>query len=175
MDFFVRPMTHSDIREVYNIRMQGGVMPNVLSLPSDTLEEAQNYFTGEDPQRAHFFVAEELSSQGFRVVGAASLVISPKLRQRHIASLGLMVHEDYHRRGIGRMLMNSVVDLAYNWLGLVRLELEVFCDNTPAIRLYEEMGFVCEGIKTCAQMRLGRYVNVAFMARINKNKINSQE
>jgi L-phenylalanine/L-methionine N-acetyltransferase len=37
--------------------------------------------------------------------------------------------------------MQAAVDLADKWLNLTRLELEVYTDNAPAIRLYKKFGF----------------------------------
>ncbi len=54
-------------------------------------------------------------------------------------------HDQWQGRGVGRALMEAAVDLADNWLSLTRLELTVFADNAPAIRLYERVGFEVEG------------------------------
>lgn len=77
-----------------------------------------------------------------------------------------MVHDDYTRRGIGSALLAAIIDLAENWLGLTRLELEVFVDNEPAIRLYEKYGFVIEGTKRRYALRDGVYVDTHVMARL---------
>ncbi len=37
--------------------------------------------------------------------------------------------------------MSEILDLADNWLMLVRIELGVFTDNEKAIKLYEKFGF----------------------------------
>lgn len=39
---------------------------------------------------------------------------------------------------LGTALMRELLDAADNWLGFKRLELTVFTDNAPAIRLYEK-------------------------------------
>jgi L-phenylalanine/L-methionine N-acetyltransferase len=44
--------------------------------------------------------------------------------------------------------MQATVDLADKWLNLTRLELEVYTDNEPAIRLYKKFGFAVEGTLT---------------------------
>lgn len=167
MEFLVRPMEHTDIRAVYSIRLQEGVFRNLSAMPSDTLTSSEDFFTNTDPAYYHFYVAEARDQYDVQVVGAASLVISNKQRQRHVAALGIMVHEGFQGRGVGRALMERLIDLSDNWLALVRLELDVFADNKHAIRLYESLGFVQEGIKQKAQVRLGKYEDLAFMARIN--------
>ena len=77
-----------------------------------------------------------------------------------------MVHPDMQGMGVGSALMAALLDLADNWLMLVRLELEVFTDNERAIRLYEKLGFEREGLKRMSAVRGGRYVDEYVMARI---------
>lgn len=100
-----------------------------------------------------------------RVVGSAGLQVHGG-RERHAAALGIIVHADFHGRGIGRALMNAVLDVADNWLMLVRVELEVCADNTPAIARYESLGFHTEGRKRNATIRRGSYQDVLVMGRI---------
>lgn len=52
-----------------------------------------------------------------------------------------MVRRDFQNQGIGRAMLEKVLDLADNWLMLVRLELTVFADNERAVHLYESLGF----------------------------------
>ena len=57
------------------------------------------------------------------------MVVNTKERQRHIASFGITVKEGFHGQGIGKALMNTLIDLADNWLNLHRIELTVYTDN----------------------------------------------
>jgi ribosomal-protein-alanine N-acetyltransferase len=64
--------------------------------------------------------------------------------EAHILSFA--VHPDYRRRGIGRTMMEGVLDAAKR-LGLRTATLEVRVSNTSAIRLYEKMGFRIAAIR----------------------------
>ncbi len=64
----------------------------------------------------------------------------------------MSVHDDFQNRGVGSALMAAMIELADNWLGLRRIELEVYADNAAAIHLYEKFGFVIEG-RTSARAR----------------------
>lgn len=75
----------------------------------------------------------------------AGLHVRKLPRQRHSAVLGIMVHSDFHGKGVGNRLMETLVDLADNWLLLKRIDLTVFPDNHGAIKRYEKFGFVVEG------------------------------
>jgi len=76
------------------------------------------------------------------------------------------VHDEWQGKGIGTALMRAGVDLADKWLNLTRLELKVYTDNEPAVRLYERFGFVHEGTLQQYAFRDGRYVDAYLMARL---------
>lgn len=89
-------------------------------------------------------------------------------RQAHAAGLGMGVHDAFTGRGIGAALIGAMLDAADNWLALRRIELTVFPDNAPAIRLYERHGFVREGLKRQDAFRAGAYVDSLLMARLRQ-------
>ena len=78
----------------------------------------------------------------------------------------MFVHDAYQGRGIGTRLMEVLIDAADRWLGLVRVELEVYPDNDRAVRLYERFGFQVEGRKRLHAWRDGRYVDSLVMGRL---------
>jgi len=80
------------------------------------------------------------------IVGEAELKqLTPK-RCAHVAVLSVGVHPDFHRRGIGRALMQHLIDHARAH-ALKRLELQVRSDNDAAIALYRGLGFRHEGTR----------------------------
>ena len=78
----------------------------------------------------------------------------------------MAVHDEWKGKGIGSALMKAVIEMADNWLNLKRLELEVYTDNTAAIKLYEKFGFEIEGTLRKHAFRAGKYVDSYAMARI---------
>ena len=61
-----------------------------------------------------------------------------------------------------------MIELTDKWLNLIRLELEVYTDNEPAIRLYKKFDFIIEGTHVNFAYRDGQYVDAHFMARLKK-------
>jgi putative acetyltransferase len=100
-----------------------------------------------------------------RIVGSAG-IHRHKGRRRHVGEVGMSVHDDFQRRGIGSALTAALVDVADNWLDLKRLELTVYLDNEPAIRLYRKFGFEVEGTCRGYAFRDGQYVDSFSMARL---------
>ena len=49
---------------------------------------------------------------------------------------------------------------------MTRLELTVFCENTPAVRLYRKMGFEIEGIRRNSMKLDGVYKDEYAMAKM---------
>ena len=80
----------------------------------------------------------------------------------------MAVRDDWHGKGVGSALMQATVDLADRWLNLTRLELDVFTDNEPAIRLYKKFGFTTEGTMVQFAFRGGQFVDVYLMARLRR-------
>lgn len=91
--------------------------------------------------------------------------ISPKTHEgfTHCGTLGMGVRKDFRRLGIGRRLLEQTIDEA-RAMGLERIELEVFASNTPAIRLYDQAGFVVEGVKKRGRKLDGEYDDLVQMA-----------
>ena len=101
------------------------------------------------------------------VVAMAGLHVYPKSpRRRHVGYVGMAVHDKWHARGIGTALMKAIIELADNWLNLARLELNVWIDNEPALRLYKKLGFEIEGTQRKYAFRDGAYVDAYAMARV---------
>jgi putative acetyltransferase len=106
------------------------------------------------------------------VVGQCGLHTFPnRPRRRHVGQIGMAVRDDWQGKGVGTAMMRALIDLADNWVNLSRLELEVYTDNEPAIKLYQKFGFTIEGTASNFAFRDGQYVDVYFMARLRPTSI----
>ena len=100
-----------------------------------------------------------------RIVGFSALV-QDNGRQANSGSLGLVVvHDEWTGRGVGRALIQGVLDLADNWLGLRRLKLKVAADNLAAVALYQGAGFVETGRHRAEDFCDGGFVDSLSMVR----------
>ena len=99
-----------------------------------------------------------------RIIGRLSVARDPHPASRHVADVGLMVARDERRRGVGRALMEA----AESWARenrVAKLELHVFPHNTPAIALYEKLGYRREGMRRRHYRRGGRLLDAILMAK----------
>ncbi len=139
-----------------------GVVAGTLQLPYQSVEARRERW-GQSPPGSHNLVAE---IDG-RVVGSAGLHVQPADRRRHVGSIGMGVHDDVQGRGVGTALMDAILDLAFNWLGLRRIELTVYADNAPAVHLYQKFGFAIEGTARHYALRNGTLVDAYHMALLH--------
>ncbi|MEO1491274.1 MAG: GNAT family N-acetyltransferase [Pseudomonadota bacterium] len=147
----------ADIADLYN---QPKVIDGTLRMPFTPETGLDDWLSGTNATR-RFVIAE---GEG-RAVGFIRL-LRHEGRMSHVGDLFLAVHDNWHGRGIGRALMKAALDVADNWMGLVRLQLEVFTGNAAAIRLYESLGFQTEGRARAGTICNGEFVDHFYMARL---------
>jgi putative acetyltransferase len=81
-----------------------------------------------------------------RILGLAELKQLRPARCRHVGTLSVGVHPSAQHLGVGRALLNALIDHAES-ADLLRLDLFVRADNERAIALYRSLGFVHEGTR----------------------------
>ena len=163
MNIIIRLITQGDATAIHAIYEDREVIRNTLRTPYDSLALYKK-FLENIPEQQKFLVACNESNE---VIGEIALSTMTR-RRHHVGHIGMVVDRKYRRKGVGSALLTSVIDLAYNWLGLTRLELEVFTDNIAAIKLYEKFGFVKEGTSRAYALREGSYDDVHIMALLKK-------
>ena len=163
----IRAMEEADFAALTAIRNCPGVRWGTLSLPYESERRMRALYSGPpDPKDRHLVACVD----GV-VVGSASLRCAPGLRRAHVGSVGIMVQDDWQKRGVGTKLFAALIDLADNWLNLKRLDLEVFTDNHAAIALYKRFGFAIEGTRRADAFRDGAYVDSYAMARLRAGAV----
>jgi putative acetyltransferase len=161
-DITIRAAAPADADDLAAIYAHIDVVANTGQVPLKGRDFWRDFYKSRDPNGV-----ELVAIVDGKAVGHLGLLGNATPRRKHVASFGLCVHADYQRRGVGAALMRAMLDLADNWLNLVRLELSVFTDNAGAIALYERHGFVREGVVRCDSFRAGRYADTLRMARLN--------
>ncbi|WP_434633426.1 GNAT family N-acetyltransferase [Chromobacterium sp. CV08] len=161
--YLIRSVEPSDAAAIHRIKTSPGVYPDTLQLPYQSLSATEKQLSSR-PANIHQLVACAADGE---VVGSVGLIVNEGMRVRHSADLFLVVRDDWQGKGVGGALMRAIVDLADNWLGLIRIELKVVHDNARAIALYEKSGFEYEGRLRREQLRAGKLEDVLVMGRLN--------
>ena len=80
-----------------------------------------------------------------QVIGLLDFWGGERPDNRHAGYFGMSVAKAWRGRGVGRRMLQSVIEEARDWPGFCRIELECVVWNAPAIGLYESLGFKVEG------------------------------
>jgi putative acetyltransferase len=156
----IRAASVADWEALAALRDLPGVRTGTLRLPFARPEQTRRWL--ESLTEHDMIIVAEFEGQ---IVGLAGLH-RHKGRRQHAADLGISVHDDYRRRGIGKALLEALIEAADRWLGISRVELTVFTDNEAAIALYQQAGFVTEGVLKSYALRDGAFADVFTMARL---------
>lgn len=124
----IRPMQASDLPAVAKLENKYFSVPWSGHVLKQSLEKPEYLF----------FVASEKGE----AVGYGGML--KVLEEGDI--LNIVVDERFRGRGIGRKLTQALLEEGKRQ-GMQAFTLEVRVSNTPAIRLYESLGFVSEGIR----------------------------
>jgi L-phenylalanine/L-methionine N-acetyltransferase len=162
MRIIIRRAEPSDYEAVCAMFAGANVIWGTLQMPFPSLEQWRKRLA--EPAEGQLNLVACMDNQVIGQLGLRTFPHSP--RRRHVGQLGMAVRDDSQGKGAGTALMQAAVDLADKWLNLERLELEVYIDNAPAVRLYTKFGFVIEGTLVRFAFRDGRYVDAYAMARL---------
>ena len=100
-------------------------------------------------------------------IGNCSLMsVGTSTRYKHRCTIAIALYKAYCGRGIGRMMLETVLSEAKK-LGYGQAELEVVTENLGAIALYESVGFVkCGVLPNSMKYRDGTTVDSYWMVKI---------
>lgn len=158
----VRRFEERDAADVAAIFAHESVVEMTAQIPHRGPEFWGGFYRARDPD-----AVELVAEVDDHAVGHLGILTNRAPRRKHVASFGIGVHPDFQGRGVGKALLTELVNLADNWLNLLRVELSVASDNARAIALYQKFGFVVEGEARFDIFTGGRYASSLHMARLH--------
>jgi ribosomal protein S18 acetylase RimI-like enzyme len=133
-------------------------------LEAPPLEETTKFVLNSIKQKNPHFVV----LSGGKVVGWCDVLRKThRVVYSHCGTLGIGLLPKFRGRGIGRQLMQTTIDAAWQY-GMTRIELTVREHNANAIALYKKLGFQIEGLQRNAVRIDGQYQNVYAMALVRE-------
>jgi len=162
MDLVIRRAEPSDYEAFAHHLSDPLVFPGTLQPPHPSLEMWRKRMA--DMAETDYLLVALADGEFAGLAGLHSTGKSP--RRAHAMHLGITVSGKWQGRGVGRALMGALLDLADNWLNVIRIELTVFTENARAIALYKQCGFEIEGTHRAYALREGRYADTYSMARV---------
>ncbi|MDG5472020.1 GNAT family N-acetyltransferase [Jeotgalibacillus sp. ET6] len=122
-------------------------MNYLITLPEELTGDLSQYTEWVekmiDQDRETFIVAEVNGE----LAGWIVFQSSHRKRLAHTGSLGMMVGAEHRGKGIGKLLLNALLEWAERHEDIKKVSLGVFSDNHRALSLYKKMGFQEEGRK----------------------------
>lgn len=103
------------------------------------------------------------------IVGSADLHNGERRRIQHVATPGITVLKEFRSIGVGKALMDALIEWASAHPIIEKIGLGVFANNAGAINLYKKLGFVEEGRKV-KEIKIGpdNYVDSILMYKFVK-------
>jgi RimJ/RimL family protein N-acetyltransferase len=166
----VRTLTAADAREYREFRLRA-LRDSPAAFTSSFAEEAAKPLRAtierlEPAGRPHDAVLGAFDPDG-TLVGTAGLAVCPRAHERHKGLLfGMAVARPVAGRGIGKLLVQQVLDSASAVDGLLQVGLTVSEGNLPAERLYRSCGFEVWGREPQANIVAGQPVAKLHMIRM---------
>lgn len=132
---------------------------------ANTLEEeakwlAERLISISEGKVVHYFAVERKSG---KIIGSCEAKLG-KMRESHVATMGIGVSKDFRGRGLGKKLLALTLEGARR-IGAKRATLSVFSINRPALGLYRKMGFRPEGRLRGHLFYKGKYVDKLLMSK----------
>lgn len=91
------------------------------------------------------------------------------IKGNQVATLFIGIGDKSHQgKGYGKKALNELINYGFDKLNLYRIQLNVISFNTPAINLYEKVGFQKEGTMKEFVLRNGQRYDLYMYAKLKK-------
>ena len=158
----IRPAEPNDAAAICEIHNQG-IVDRIATLDTTlrTVEGTREWLSARASR--HPVVIAEVNGA---TVGWASLnPFNPRAAYDHVADFSVYVERSWRGKGIGRQLLDRLIDAARN-LGYHKMVLAAMAHNTAGVALYARTGFSRVGVYREQGLLDGKWVDVVVMEKI---------
>ena len=144
---------------------------NVVGGETDFLSFGKNEFNQKVEAYKKFLESTRLEQNSIillatindEIISIASINSSQKNRIKHVGTLGIVISEQFTGQGLGRKMMEQLIQWATSNGVTTKVSLVTREDNNLAIELYEKLGFEKEGLIKKDTLIDGVYYNTIVM------------
>ena len=123
-------------------------------------EDFLNYALSGGSERMMFVMADPVTEEYWGQISLEHIS-----RRDGTAEVGVVLAKEEHRgKGIGREALSLLLRYAFDTLGLRRVELTVFAENSRARLCYLKAGFIEEGVARQKTWKNGKFHDIVSMA-----------
>lgn len=164
-EFTIRQPNEDDAASIINhSKLMFTSTDQLLTLAEEytiTIEKEKSWIKDLNENPRSLLLGAECES---KLVGFLFFISNSKIKNAHVGEFGVNVHPSYQRVGIGRALIQTLLNWAKENALVEKVSLQVFASNTNAINLYQSLGFIEEGrhVKAVKQTN-GEYIDVIQM------------
>jgi len=148
------------IAEIYNYEVERSTA--TFDLVPRSVEEQRMWISA----RSGAFCALVADDAVSGVVGFAALsTYRDRAGYRTTVENSVYVHRDHQRRGVGRLLLSALLDVARD-SGFHTVIARIDSQSVGSIALHESLGFVSVGIERQIGRKFGRWLDSVIMQKI---------
>ncbi len=134
IEYHIREMEREDLEQVATLEASCFSMPWKYKDFEDVLV---------NPNRFYFVADARIENTVSCIIGGC--MFTSVVGEGDISNVA--VHEKYRKLGIATSLLETLISFGRTHCDITAFTLEVRSKNVPAIRLYEKLGFVTEGVR----------------------------
>lgn len=131
-----------------------------------TLEDEKKYLLPFYKQIENDEAIKLFAFQGGEIVGVSD-VVPQERTSNHVGTFGLIIKKEYRGEGIGKLLMQLVLQETKKLNKIMIIHLGVFGENKLAFELYKKMGFKIYGNLPQGVRHKDNYDDHIFMYKLN--------
>lgn len=151
-----------DAKDIVKWRNQIEVINNLFSYKGITLSEHKNWFEGylKDNSRIEFVIFVKEDNKKIGTIGLSNIDY-----KNQKAEYGILIGENAEwGKGYAEEASFAIINYGFKELNLNKIYLHVFKANIKALRLYNKLGFIEEGILRRHIFKNGDFKDVVVMS-----------
>jgi len=164
MEIYLRAVQATDYEYTHKWRNNRNITKslggNTFYISIDREKKWIEASVNDDSKNLHLIICLEENHQPIGMVNLTSIdLINRK------AEFSIQVGDaKLHGKGIGEQATRLILTHGFNELNLNKIYLKVIADNEKAIKLYQKIGYIEEGILKQDLFKMGKYHDVIIMA-----------